>query len=334
MIPNVLDMMRTVYSPANGIGYPSYVLLDLVSDCNLSCVMCRNTPDAMSGKMEFSLYQRVIDELSPGTTNFMLFHCGETLMLSDQELENYVAYVAKKKCNRANLFLTTNGMLLNKKKCEILMKYGVNIDISIDSMDKIVLESIRRGAKLETILDNVNQLFSIRKSLGSESSIGLSAVIQKDNLQGLDAIADYVINNNFDRIGFAITTWPREITISSTRKNVDVIGKTLKKLTRSGINIYEIPVRLGKYFWNGENYTKIKSDKIVNTFCSAPSFFTVVGYDGEVSTCCRWPMTLGNIKTNSWKQIWNGKSYEFFRKIVNDDRAPSVCKECNLANRI
>ena len=66
----------------------------------------------------------------------------------------------------------------------------------------------------------------------------------------------------------------------------------------------------------------------------APDYLAAVDESGKVSSCCVWPVTLGDLNKESFHDIWNGSRFENLRAVVNTPQAPERCRKCIMANRL
>ena len=80
----------------------------------------------------------------------------------DRKLPERVEYL--KKLGIPNVSISTNVSLLTEKKAREILKAGMNmVTLSIDSLNKEVYESIRRGLVFEKCIENAINFIKIRK---------------------------------------------------------------------------------------------------------------------------------------------------------------------------
>lgn len=53
-------------------------------------------------------------------------------------------------------------------------------------------------------------------------------------------------------------------------------------------------------------------------------------HDGKVRPCCFTNEIMGDLKKQSFEQIWNGEPYQELRETVNTDKAPFECSRCHF----
>jgi len=71
--------------------------------------------------------------------------------------------------------------------------------------------------------------------------------------------------------------------------------------------------------------------KVSKTFCSAPWEDSFIAADGVVHPCCV-DHPLGDLKTQKWRDIWEGEPYRNLRRTIHGWNPTRVCRFCELAN--
>lgn len=79
----------------------------------------------------------------------------------------------------------------------------------------------------------------------------------------------------------------------------------------------------------------IVCNKVYNDFgCMAPFQQIAIRPSGKISMCCSdamGDMTLGDLKTDSLYDIWNGKCFtEIRNNLINDRQKINLCKKCDF----
>ena len=199
-------------------NFPIYVLLEPVSACNLRCPFCFQVDPEFNRKpytgiMEMDLFKRVVDECEQnGTGAITLASRGEpTLHPNFSEMLEYLS---------GKFFETkinTNGTKLTDEICHCIFKNKVNdIVLSIDTENKESFEILRKNAIFEDVLQNVQNLFNIRKEFYPESDTTI-------RISGVDANPDEDKNKFVEFWG----QWADEITISALQERWDTYNNTV-----------------------------------------------------------------------------------------------------------
>ncbi|MEQ8821613.1 MAG: radical SAM/SPASM domain-containing protein [Sumerlaeia bacterium] len=70
------------------------------------------------------------------------------------------------------------------------------------------------------------------------------------------------------------------------------------------------------------------------TYCNMPWKDSYFASDGKIYPCCIMNETLGDMKTQSWEEIWNGAAYRNLRRTVHSWNPTAVCRFCPLPTGI
>jgi len=163
--------------PSQGIvtKFPLYVLLEPVSACNLRCPFCFQVdPDftrkPYAGIMDMTLFKRVIDECEEnGTGAITLASRGEPTL--HPHFSKMLEYLTDK---FFEVKINTNGTRLTDEICHSIFKNKVDdVILSIDTEDKELFESLRKNAVFEDVLQNVMNLYNIRKKFYPDSNTAI-----------------------------------------------------------------------------------------------------------------------------------------------------------------
>jgi len=157
-----------------------------VSICNLTCPHCatHGTPELHalhnSDKLDVprDAVARLLDEALPAATYFHLTVGGEPFYSP-----NFDLYVEKAVEYQARVQVVTNGTLLRKDRFAELMPFLHSVGFSIDGASRPAFEALRRGAKFDRVLRNVDLIVrSCAKALPQPPFFYLSHVIMNSNL--------------------------------------------------------------------------------------------------------------------------------------------------------
>lgn len=272
------------------------VLVEPTNNCNINCTMCPN--DRMGrekGYMPFGLYKKLIDNNAGFIQNLNLFLMGEPLLHS--RISEMVHYARKFKI-RTSIF--TNATLMNEKLSKDLILAGINIiTISFEGLKK-EYEKIRVGADYEKVIENIEKLISVRKSL----KLRRPGIVIK------------FMNLNFE---------------------ATEVKKFIRKMKRIGVDrIWEIPIHGWPNF--GEEKEDISGNKNSRRKCYPcvlPWSAISVLWDGRVVGCCddfEGRFVIGNLRdTPNLAKLWNGSQMVALRtKLINKRYSDlELCKRCN-----
>lgn len=156
------------------------IRLEVTNICNARCVMCpREKMKRPQGVLDMGLYKRILDEaIEAGATKVSLENYGEPFM--DPFMVERIKYAKEKGLTTLTI---TNGSLLDKDKSRNIILAGLDkLRISFYGMTKDVYDKIHKGLDYETVLNNVNDLFRIKKELNAKNpSIEMYFLVLEQN---------------------------------------------------------------------------------------------------------------------------------------------------------
>lgn len=138
--------------------------LDIINKCNLRCVMCHFSDDAIFKRPTRQLtgeqFKALFDGIGRDVSRVAL-SCGDE-PLTSKFLPDILRYLATEHPHVAIEFCT-NAMLMREPIRELLMETRVALlSFSIDAVTKPLLESIRVGCRYEQVIGNILALRDLR----------------------------------------------------------------------------------------------------------------------------------------------------------------------------
>lgn len=148
------------------VPYPPYRLwVEPTAVCNLRCVYCPNKELVRQhppGFMDFSLFQKIIDEARAWVHDINVHHRGEALL--HPQFVDMVKYAG---ANGIFTKLHTNATKLDHAMSEAILDSSLDlISFSFDGFDKTTYERYRQLAKYEVVLDNILEFLRMKERRG------------------------------------------------------------------------------------------------------------------------------------------------------------------------
>jgi MoaA/NifB/PqqE/SkfB family radical SAM enzyme len=142
--------------------------LDIINKCNLRCVMCHFSDDAIFKRPTQQLttdeFRRLFDQIGPSVRQVML-SCGDEPLIS-KHLPGILDYLAQEH-PQVDIEFCTNAMLMRAPIRNKIIETGVaRLLFSIDAVSKDLLESIRVGCRYEQLVGNIVALRDLRERCG------------------------------------------------------------------------------------------------------------------------------------------------------------------------
>lgn len=144
---------------------PIHLDIEASSKCNLRCTFCDKLPLLKAGQLgnlEFDLFKHIIDQFDENMPLYglKLSYRGEPLL--NKDVPKMVKYA--KEHGVLDVYFNTNAMFLTEDVIKELIEARLDrISISIDGIKAEEYESVRLGAKFDTLVDNLESLLKLRK---------------------------------------------------------------------------------------------------------------------------------------------------------------------------
>jgi len=331
------------------------VYIEPTSRCNLACQTCiRNTWAESLGDMERKTFDRLAGQLKAfkRLESVMFGGFGEPTAHPD-----ILAMIGKVKALGVRAEMTTNGTLFDEPMIDGLLQNRLDrLWVSFDGADASHFESIRKGARFQSLVDNL-RLLRKKSARRRKIDVGIAFVVMKRNIDDLKAMDELARRIGADRIlvsnvlpyspdmekemlcQLTLTTdtftfAPGKVEMSLPRLDVSpVTREALYRLLQG----YENLTLMGNKIYAPSQQCRFIQDRT-----------TFVRWDGQVSPCMGLLHTyktylygnerkvhsyaLGDIRHNTLKKIWASKEYRAFRERLRAfEFSPChICGGCTL----
>lgn len=296
-------------------GLPVAISIEPTTSCNLRCPECPSGLRSFTrptGMLQDELFKKTIDELSD-TLLYLIFYFQGEPYLHPKFLE-LVNYASRKGIYTAT---STNAHYLNETNAKRTVESGLDrLIISIDGITQEVYEQYRVGGNLEKVIEGTKNIVRWKKELQSASPhIIFQFLVVKPNEHQIDEVRKLASELGVDEVVF------KTAQIYDYEDGSELIP-TIAQYSR-----YQ-KVANGKY--------RIKN-KLLN-HCWKMWHSCVITWDGLVVPCCfdkDAEYRLGDLKTNSFKQIWQSKKYNSFRQsLIHSRQKIEMCKNCTEGTKV
>ena len=174
------------------------VYIEPTSRCNLTCQTCiRNTWNESLGDMERETFDRLVGQLKA-------FKRLESVMFGGfgepTAHPNILTMIGKVKTLGVRAEMTTNGTLLDEPMLDGLLQNRLDrLWVSFDGADETRFESIRKGARFQSLVDSL-RLLRKKSARRRKIDVGIAFVVMKRNIDDLKAMDELARKIGADRI--------------------------------------------------------------------------------------------------------------------------------------
>jgi radical SAM protein with 4Fe4S-binding SPASM domain len=210
-----------------------------------------------------------------------------------------------------NIFsiVSTNGHFLDEENSEKLARSKLKkLIVSIDGTTQEIYSMYRRNGELEKVLTGIRNVTAARKKFKSTMIIELQFLVNRFN--------EHQVND--------AENLARKTGAKLKLKSMQVI---------SGVSPEEwMPVndRFRRYKTSIKGKPEVKS--LLPDRCERLWFNPVITWDGFVLPCCfdkNADFVMGDLKKESFREIWYGERYSNFRtKVFTQRSSVGICTNC------
>ncbi len=175
---------------------PYVINFELWNECNESCLFCRDKDDKIfdvnpdnttgapipKGKMDIHVYKDIISQTKDYLSLSIPYVNGEPLLSKD--VYPAIEWATE---NRVATMIATNGVLLNERNSEKLLKAGLDcIKIHISGFTQPIHSIEHRRGNVELIKKNIENLVRMNRAGGNEMIILLDYIYYDHNKHELE----------------------------------------------------------------------------------------------------------------------------------------------------
>ena len=173
---------------------PRQMQVLLTTKCNLKCIMC----SVRKGNYEIS--EKVLAFLKEQIPYLerILWQGGEVFLY-----KNFCELLDLAGRHNVVQGFITNGLLLDDKNIDLILKYNISLSVSIDAVTKEIYEKIRFGGKFESLIKVLEKLNKKRKE-NKQFSYVMATVIMNDNYKQVEQMVNFALKYGFKEIWFQL----------------------------------------------------------------------------------------------------------------------------------
>lgn len=305
-------------------SYPRRVILELTNACNLRCEMCGRCHTTFNIETLPMMIVRWLEPIFEEAEEVTLMGWGEpTLYPQFPELLRLLNRHSARK------YICTNGSQL-RKISPLLFDCRIDLfAVSINGVTPATNDHLRRGSKINTILQDLHDLAAEKERRKSEWPVlSLVFCLSHSNRLDLYELPDKAADLGINRIKIVyMTAFSSELEAETILNCIPEI-KDIFIFMEERCELYGIELELP--FLPGEDPAGEKS----HHDCTLPWRDLFIGSDGWVRPCMSTADKLFKIDTNrSFMEQWNHDSLRKYRRSVNrKGYMPETCQRCYHAS--
>ncbi len=312
---------------------PVFAWITPTGRCNLYCTHCpirsvpkvgEETPD-----MDAAVLDHIAREVVPGLATVKIGgnNNGEPVLA-----RNFDDFYQRIQRPGLRPWIITNGTLLSAEQIARLASAGAVIDFSMDAATERGHKKIR-GRGYEALMASVRGAVEARaRHAETGAQVWVSPTVFRDNLDEMPAVVRFALDLGLDgvRISNLIpqTEAQRYQSLVYHRSEANRVFEECRRmaegarLTLITPEVLEVPAM--------QTNSKVKLEVPARPDCVHPWTSVSIDEKGLVHPCCVSDQVLGDLKTESFAEIWNGRRYRKLRRRVNSRNPQLYCRRCVL----
>lgn len=294
--------------------------------CNIRCIYCHLTYAEYYTKNEMTPETFLKLEPFLKTLSWLVYFSSTEPLAAD----HFADIFTLSQPFPAEKYLSTNGILLDEKTAEMLVRGGLYyLTISFGGMTRESFKTAHQVDKLDQVTRNIEWLNGLKDRLGVEHPrLRLVFVTWKDNAHELPEAVRYAHRHKFSE-GIKITylkSYTDDLIDQLPYDHMHEINHWTREAIRLGKEL-GVPVT-----FDGGNFDDYQEENVnsFHRYCREPWERFHVEADGKVRPCTSIVNThvAGDLNTQTAEEIWNGPVFQEFRQRVNSPDPHDVCKRC------
>jgi len=315
-----------------------WIAWEITRRCNLKCVHCRSSSTLeVEGHPDFSFEEavRVLDDIASYAQPVVVLSGGEPLLRED--VFDIAAHGTKK---GLRMCLATNGTLVTQEVCGRIKEAGIKmVSLSLDGSSAAVHDDFRSqpGAFDSTVnaaklfkengisflinssftkrnQDDIPKIYKLAKSLGATAWYMFMIV---PTGRGEDILSELISPEDYEEL----LKWHYEM-----EKNED----DLLVRPTCAPSYYRVVLEQAKE--QGEKFERrsLQFSTGGSKGCLAGQLICLIDVDGNVLPCSYFPKAAGNIREQSFKNIWENSS--LFQEMRDFKGYKGRCGKCEYVS--
>jgi radical SAM protein with 4Fe4S-binding SPASM domain len=346
---------------SDAFNAPSWVVLQLLEECNLRCNMCYEWGEngtyhdrKDSASLDLDLVLRTIDECLPGKPTFEFFG-GEPLLYPG--IWEVIQRIRDGGCELA---FPTNGTLLERYADQLVDNGPTRLWISLDG--PAAINDLQRGRGVfKRVMRGLSALSANKIAKKSRyPELGITYVVTSINFEHVESFfLEHIDLNMFDCVSIELQSYvtrqqsdeyaellDQKFNVKQTPcarayvrdpaifADIDFdsltrqLARVAKECAQRGIAFHSQPKTIEVE--NIRNYFSAKWQNMIDrkNRCGVPWLAAEISARGEVSTCHSfYDLPIGNIHEQSLLDIWRGERLTQVREHLRNSLFP-ICTAC------
>lgn len=317
---------------------PKWIAWEITRRCNLKCVHCRSSSqEEVAGHPDPPLEEavRVLKDIASYAKPVVVLSGGEPLMRPDVfEIASVGTELGLRMC------LATNGALVNEETCRRIKESGIRIvSMSLDGSTRETHDNFRcqsgafEGVKHAAGLFRDNGIeFIINSSFTKRNQQEIPGIYRLAKQLGASAWYMFMIvpTGRGQEIMDELISKEDYEEILDWHYDMEKGEKDMLVRPTCAPHYYRVVLQRAKEEGARLERRTLKFSTGGAKGCIAGQLICLIDVDGNVLPCSYFPLAAGNIRQQSFKDIWEGSA--LFKELRNFKGYKGKCGSCEFIN--
>jgi len=296
-------------------GMPISISIEPTTSCNLRCPECPSGLRSFTrptGMLKEEIFTSVIDQLAPTLAYLTFYFQGEPYL--NPNFTDMVAYASARGIYTST---STNAHYLDDEHAMKTVQSGLDrLIISIDGTTQDTYQAYRVGGNLDKVIQGTKNILRWRAKLKSKTPhVVFQFLVVRPNEHQIPEVYALAKQLGVDRVAL------------KTAQIYDF---------EKGSDLMPIQSKYSRYKKKADGNYAIKNE--LHDHCWKMWHSCVITWNGQIVPCCfdkDAHYVLGDLHQNSFKEIWQGESYNQFRTSLLTSRSEiEICKNCTEGTKV
>jgi radical SAM protein with 4Fe4S-binding SPASM domain len=260
-----------------------------------------------TGNLKQDLFRQVLDELGSDLWALTFYFQGEPYINPD-----FLAMVAMASSKGLYTNTSTNAHFLTEEKAEATVRSGLSrLIISLDGTDQDTYAAYRREGELAKVIEGARRIVEWKRRLKSLTPhVVFQFLVVRPNEHQIPEARALARRIGVDDL------WLKTAQVYDPKDDHPLIPRQDRyaRYRRNASGSWEVKNRLEDHCW-----------KMWHS--------CVITWDGRVVPCCfdkDAHHVLGDLRTHSFRELWQGAAYDDFRRALLHSRSSiAMCRNCS-----
>lgn len=276
-------------------SYPLHVVLIITNRCNLRCLHCSSSAgEAAPGELSQDELERILEELAELGVVDVAFSGGEPLMT-----HHLPALISRARALGMRVGTSTNGAPLTDRRVEQLRSAGLSrLQVSLDGLED-AHDHIRGKGSFD------HAVAAIRRSLAAGIRTHVCFTAMRRNHEQLEQVIDLVVSLGVH--GFNLSQF---VPLGRGGLQEDLgPDESLRLMRRWVIQRKKYPHIAFTAHLSGLADVDPEAASAPGFIgCQAGMYIACITAQGDVLPCVMFPLVVGNVRQQSFREIWTTSS--------------------------